>query len=206
MAKQALGSGIFEDGSASIPSIAFASAPGVGLYRLSSGNGVGVVGTLYSDLGLIGTTTNDQPQAGGVGEYIQASRLRSANSGATTATAKDVLASPLSLTAGDWEVTGTLGIVPAAGTSITLVKWAISTIATTMPASTDTYGVPTSNQVTGAYSTAAMVPGANNDMIFSTPTCRISLPSTTNIYLVCNITFSVSTLGVYGGITARRVR
>lgn len=153
---------------------------------------------------LQGTTTNDSAAAGKVGEVASASRLRSAATGATTATSLNVTAAALSLTAGDWDVSGYIGFLPAATTSITVLKAAISKTTATLPAS-DTFGVQTSGELGTQFSTAANVPGAN-DILLPLVGCRISLTATTNIFLVANATFTVSTLTVYGSLCARRVR
>lgn len=154
--------------------------------------------------GVTGTATNDSAASGIVGEYIQASRVKSAATGATSTTTLNVTASALSLTAGDWDVSGCVVFLGAAGTSVTLLKGGISKTTATLPA-TDTIGVPTAGEVSAQISTAAMVLGAN-DWSMQMPVCRISLASTTSIFLVANATFSVNTLTVYGSLNARRVR
>lgn len=204
MAKVAGFKPVIETGTAAAPGLSLLEFPGSGLYGSGSG-GIGIAVNGVQVGSLTPSITNDNAPTGGVGEYQQASRIRTNNTGVTSTVTLNVLSAPLSLTAGDWELSATVCLIPAATTSITIVKYGIATTSATMPASNDVIGVPTSNQVIGQYSTAATVPGAN-DMTFAMPSCRVSLAATTSIYLVANCTFSVSTLGIYGGITARRVR
>lgn len=150
-----------------------------------------------------GTATNDSAAAGVIGQVLSISRLKSAAVSATTATSLNVTAAALSLTAGDWDVSGAIGFLPAATTSVTILQAAISKTTAALPAS-DTLGVPTSGEVTMQVSTAANV--MVSDTLVPLPTTRISLAGTTSIFLVANATFSVSTLTVYGSLNARRVR
>lgn len=159
--------------------------------------------TNFTGVVMAGTKTNNSAAAGNVGEYLQASRLKSAATGATSTTTLNVTASALSLTAGDWDVSGVVVFLAAATTSVTLLKSAISKTSATLPA-TDTIGVPTSGEVSAQISTAANI--MTGDTSLQMPMCRISLASTTSIFLVANATFSVSTLTVYGSLNARRVR
>ncbi len=199
---------ILLDGSAASPSLQFASHPLTGMYLASDLIGFSSGGTSVFTMGsagnaILGTNTNNDAAAGFVGEVLQASRLKSAATGASSTVSLNVLATALSLTAGDWDVSGCLVFLPAASTSITLLKAAISKTSATLPA-TDTIGVPTSGEVSAQYTTAANV--ATGDISLVMPTCRISLATTTSIYLVANATFSASTLTVYGSLNARRAR
>lgn len=173
-------------------------------FVMNAGNSsIAGVKTFSTQAIITGTATNDNAAAGVVGEYLQASRLKSAATGATSTTSLNVTAAALSLTAGDWDVSGCVVFLPAATTSVTILKAAISKTTATLPA-TDTIGVPTSGEVAAQITTAANI--ATGDISLDMPMCRISLASTTNIFLVANATFSVSTLTVYGSLNARRVR
>jgi hypothetical protein len=179
-------------------------AGGAASFVMNAGNSsIAGIKTFSTQAIITGTATNDSAAAGVIGEYIQASRVKSAATGATSTTTLNVTASALSLTAGDWDVSGCVVFLAAATTSVTLLKAAISKTSATLPA-TDTIGVPTSGEVSGQISTAANIATGDNSLVM--PTCRISLSGTTNIFLVANATFSVSTLTVYGSLNARRVR
>lgn len=150
-----------------------------------------------------GTTTNDDPTAGYMGEYTLTSRLASAATSVTTATALNVTASALSLTKGDWDVTGTVCYVAAATTSVTQLIAALSKTSATLPAA-DTTGVPTAGEYINQQDTAANI--ITGTRCVDMPPVRVSLTATTSIYLVGKAAFSVSTMTVYGSATARRIR
>ena len=83
-----------------------------------------------------------------------------------------------------------------ATTSITILTQGISQTSATIG------GQDTFTRIIGA----AFVPTASNDVGIAIRGQRISLTSTTTIYLVANATFSISTLSAYGTIEARRIR
>jgi hypothetical protein len=140
-------------------------------------------------IGIKGTTTNNNAQAGSDGEVITASA--SAVS-LTTATSANVTS--VSLTAGDWDVYSQVLVTPAGTTTTAGSMAGINSTTATLPASTDTSYV----QVifTGTGTNQSIQPGVK----------RISLSSTTTEYLVVNQTFAISTCTAQGSITARRVR
>lgn len=143
-----------------------------------------------STSGVIGTTTNDNAAAGSVGELL--SGTATDNSVAmTTATPKNVTS--VSLTAGDWEVSGTIIFTPDASTSPTQVIGCVGT-------TTGSIAVGSAQQfdVNTAFAQALNV-------IQSTPTVRFSLASTTTVFLVAQAGFS-GNLNTGGTIRARRVR
>ena len=101
----------------------------------------------------------------------------------------------ISLTAGDWDVTGVVQYTPAATTSVTqLTQGASSTSATLGAQGTFSKFVTAANVLTAV------------DPAWVLPTARFSLTEPTTVYLVANATFTVSTLAAYGMIRARRVR
>lgn len=209
-----------QSGTAAQPSMAFLgdvnNSSGTGMFLKSAGtigiasNGSEIGSMSASAISFLlpfsgkGTTTNNDAAAGYIGEYMQASRLKSAATAATTATSLNVLAAPLSLTAGDWDVSACLVFLGASTTNYTLLKAAISKTSATLPA-TDTIGVPTAGEVAVQYSTESLILNAN-DISLTMPCCRISLAATTNIYLVANATFATAAMTVYGSLNARRVR
>lgn len=150
-----------------------------------------------------GTTTNDAAAAGFVGEYVQGQVVRASATSLTTGTAKTVTS--ISLTAGDWDIAAMGGFIPAATTNVTNYTTSISLTDNTLP-STPIFGVPTSGETVVTIGWAAQVPGNQNDSVLSIPNFRITLSSTTTVYLVSRGIFTVSTLTGYGSIFARRVR
>jgi len=152
--------------------------------------------TFSSTSGIIGTTTNNNAAAGSVGEFISSVILVGSAVSLTTSTQANITS--ISLTAGDWDVWGTLWTAPAAGTLTTTIAVGVSQTSATLP-TTPAIGEALS-QIRGISSAATQ-----SEVLGTSPT-RISLSGTTTIYLVGFVTFTVSTLGGYGSICARRVR
>lgn len=154
---------------------------------------------------IIGTTTNDAGGAGYVGETISASVVASAATALTSGVALTIAS--ISLTAGDWDVR-VMGAYKAtnAGTSITESLTAISLTNNTMPAA-DARCVPTAaGEVWMDQNNLAQSPGNGGTLSGVTLISRVSLASTTTIYFVEQLQFTVSTAAGFGSIVARRVR
>jgi hypothetical protein len=103
----------------------------------------------------------------------------------------------ISLTAGDYDVWGMINSAPAGSTVVSLN---ISNISTTS-ATAGGLGLP--GRTDCAY--GAGITGGNSNSCIVTPT-RISILSTTTVFLVEDSFFSTSTLTSSGFISARRVR
>lgn len=101
----------------------------------------------------------------------------------------------ITLTPGTWDVTGAVGFLPAASTSITARAGGSSQTSATLNTTVGTKFVLAS---------AAVVPGAVGQE-FAVPSHRITVTANTTLYLVASATFSVSTLGGYGILSARLV-
>lgn len=149
-----------------------------------------------------GTTTNDAAATGFVGQELTQTRARASATGLTTGTALSINASALQLTAGDWDVTATCGIIPAASTTITQNNCSISKTTNTTPTPIVT---PSGNEVriVNTYP-AAYVPAG--DVVLIVPTMRVTLSTQTDFFLVEELAFGASTATTYGYIRARRVR
>jgi|LakMenEpi03Aug12_release.lakeMendotaPanAssembly.Ray.scaffolds.fasta_scaffold204092_4 hypothetical protein len=150
--------------------------------------------TPNSVAGIKGTSTNDSAQAGSIGEFV--SSAVGSLVAFTSGSAKDITS--ISLTAGDWDITANIGFLPASTTSITALAGSINTTSAT-------YNDNAQYSFSDYYS--AVVPGSSTTFYKPLPTLRLSLASTTTVYLVGRATFSVSAL--YHGscfIRARRVR
>lgn len=140
--------------------------------------------------GIVGTTTNNNANAGSVGELLTNQTASTSLTSGTSANATSV-----SLTAGDWDVVGTVTFSPAGSTVVTYVVGGISTTSATLPGGNG----GASFQIPGS-STAGIT------VINSTGPVRISVASTTTVYLVANSIFATSTMTASGFIRARRVR
>lgn len=161
------------------------TTPGSGAFTTLSASGTF---TPSQTSGIVGTTTNNNANAGSVGEYVTSSA--SAVS-LTSGTAANITS--ISLTAGDWNVWGNVQFVPAGTTTQAQAIASVSTTSATH-AAPPYMGIVSASIAAGLNQTA----GA--------PMQRLSLSSTTTVYLVATGAFSVSTETASGVIQARRVR
>lgn len=141
-----------------------------------------------------GTATNDSAAAGDLGEYFSASVAQASAVSISNGAAANVTS--ISLTAGDWDVWGNVVFLPANTTSCTSLNASISTTSAALDATLNR-GSMTANTFTGnGGSTPGVTPASK----------RISIASTSTIYLVAFSEFSISTNVAFGNIHARRVR
>ena len=144
----------------------------------------------------IGTTTNDNAAAGQIGEFIESEVVLAGAVSLTTGVSANVTS--ISLTAGDWDVSGNVYYNSAAGTTITGLGAAISLTSATYP-------LPRPGR--GAFTTLlATFTGNGSANLIPAGTVRMSVASTTTVYLVANGSFAASTLTAGGYIGARRAR
>jgi hypothetical protein len=145
-----------------------------------------VSGGLSASAGIVGTTTNNNANAGSVGELVTS--VVSAGFAITTATSTNI--TTISLTAGDWDVSGNaMWLLSATATNAQV--W-VSTVSATQPAGTSS-----------GY--AALVATVGNGNIMPTGTLRVSIVATTTVYLTV-LGFFTGTCSIVGTIRARRVR
>lgn len=181
--------------------------------KISGGQAVGFGNVAQNTSGLVksagqllGTNTNDSAAAGFVGEYLSQSRLFSAPLAIGDATTANVTATALTLTAGDWDISGSIFIELGGGVTASAADWGICKTSATLPNS-DNFGVPggaTSGEWRGA-STAALA--AAQTETYLVPTYRVSISSSTAFYLVFRINYSAAgSANVAGSIWARRAR
>lgn len=138
--------------------------------------------------GIVGTNTNNNANAGSFGEYLTGVGSPTF----TTAVANN--AASLSLTAGDWDVSGTIQFTVSAASTATRFVTSINTTSATI----------NPNAQNNHDSCIISAPGLDS---FSrpTPVVRISIASTTTVYLV-GIAFFSGTVTGNGFIRARRIR
>ena len=141
---------------------------------------------------LLATNVNDDANSGNVGQYVESVIDGGSAVSLTSTTPKNVTS--ISLTAGDWDVEGLIAFLPALGTTVTDVTAATSTTSATLPA----------GEHRTSMQWASFSPGG--DIAIPICTTRLSLSSTTTVYLVARAGFGASTLSAYGKIRARRVR
>lgn len=135
-----------------------------------------------------GTSTNNNAPAGAIGEFTSSNIPVGSAVSLTTNTAADITS--LSLTAGDWEVSGNVIFAVGGGTTTTeVLGWTSSTSATVPTA-------PNEGQFAFSSSPAGLTLGNK----------RYSLSGTTTVYLSVRGVFAVSTMTAYGYLRARRAR
>jgi hypothetical protein len=170
---------------------AAATASAIGIVTTTAQSFAGIK-TFTSGAPILGTTTNDNAATGYIGEYLTATGTQTNYSDMVIANAATI-----SLTAGDWDVQGTVSVDGASAT-IDLLAVGLSTSSATF----------TSNQ----YNQAAAADGTvlfnvgRADAAMSSPVVRFSLSSTTTIYLCTRAGFVANTPRYIGFIRARRVR
>lgn len=171
------------------------SAPIVfGIANLEVGRFVIGGGGFKSTGGFVGTATNDNAAVGLIGESVS-STVAALATGLTSGAPLNVTS--ISLTAGDWDVWGSLifsGV--AATTSFTVTQGGVSSVSATLPAT----------NLQTFFTTAAFVPATATYQAYTLPPQRLSLAGTTTIYLVAQATFTASTAGAGGVLSARRRR
>lgn len=153
---------------------------------------VGGVAVQLSGSPITGTTTNDNAAAGKVGEFITASIATGSSVSLTSGTTANVTS--ISLTSGDWNVFGVVDFNPGATTVTTYFQGGISQTTATLGAQ-DTF-----------FSNTFAIATTSTDASEVCPVLRVSLATTTTIYLVAKAGFTISTLKAYGTVSARRVR
>ena len=145
--------------------------------------------------GIVGTTLADNAQAGSVGEYVSAT-VASGSPVNLPSAGTFVNVTSISLTAGDWDVSGLMAFSIQSGT-VTLVNYLTADTSTT---SADGGTLGSLVQTQAPYPNTATI-------LIAVPTYRYNFSSTTTVYLNARASFTgTATYGGYGAIRARRVR
>lgn len=144
--------------------------------------------------GIVGTNTNNNTNAGNVGEYIEAEVLSGAPVSLTTGTTANITS--ITLTAGDWDVTGAVVFTPAGTTTVQSLFASTNTTSATLPTAPNK----------GAYFGVAASFTTGQGQIANIGSRRYSVAGSTQVFLVANATFGVSTMTAFGIIHARRRR
>lgn len=151
------------------------------------GDGTKFVSSTLKTNDLVGTNTNDNATAGNIGEYISSTIAVGSAVSLTTGTTANVTS--ISLTAGDWDVTGTVDFAFGAKIGCELF-----------------YGSSSTSATLGPQDSAVDIQITTNAHVAPIPFVRYSLSGTTTVFLVVKAAFSGTTLSAYGTIQARRVR
>lgn len=151
--------------------------------------------------GILGSATNDAATAGNVGELLTTTVAAggAVACGATTAGAN---VTSQSLTAGDWDVSGSCNVL---GSTLigTVLSCGLGTSTNTQLTQAGGGGVGT-DPLTRLVAASQTFPNSATSVIV--PPTRVTLASTTTIYLVGNHTYSSGSCTQYGTIRARRMR
>jgi len=141
--------------------------------------------------GIIATTTNNNANAGSVGEYITSVIGSGSAVSLTTGTAANVTS--ITLTPGDWDVSGVVEFTPAAGTAVTYIAGSSGTTSAT-------------HNAQNGFLIGGIGAGIVGVLANPIGTVRYSVASNTTVYLVAQSAFSGGTMAAYGFIGARRAR
>lgn len=144
---------------------------------------------------VLGVATNSNAASGYKGEFQTASLASGSATSMTSATGKTIIS--ISLTAGDWDCDGWVGYADAASTTTTMMSASISLTNNALGTEFTRLLYPSGSVLNSA---------ANGSPRMVTPTTRLSLASTTTVYLVGQTNFGVSTMTAFGTINCRRVR
>jgi len=139
--------------------------------------------------GIVGTTGADNANTGSIGEYVTATQ----SSGVSLSNGTYANITSISLTAGDWDVSG-VGIITG---SATVVQNGLVGISTTS-GSSGPLGYYSQVQPGG--------PAPDITIGVPTPVVRINVSTTTTVYLGALAGFTSGTVSATGVIRARRVR
>ena len=158
---------------------------------LTASGTAAVTGTATITGGIVGTVAGGSAASGIVGEYISSSVVVGSAVALTSGIGANMTS--ISLTAGDWDVSGIINFRLGASTSVTSLFGGASLTSATH----DSFQF--------SHRAAAFVPGTS-DIGYAAPTRRFTFSGTTTVYAVATAGFTISTCGAWGFISARRVR
>ena len=182
-----VGFGTFATANAATPPAIGGTTPAAGSFTAV----VGTTGTFSGQLQGLGTNTNDSATTGQIGEFISATVLTgSAVNLPIAGTAENITS--ISLTAGDWEVSGTVCYNQSGVSANGSYGW-ISAASATLPTAPNA----------GAYFQGLLI---NSVGCIPIGVMRQSLASTTTVYLSAAETSSGGSVTAFGFIRARRMR
>lgn len=139
-------------------------------------------------LGLLGVA----PSNFAIGQLIQQTTSSGSPVSLTTNTSANVT-SALALTPGTWTISGIIGFVTNAATSVTQIQLSLSTTSATLGTN---YGLDT---IANKFSAQLGI-----QQTLTLPSLVVTVTTSTNYYLVTQATFTLNTMSAYGTITAQR--
>jgi hypothetical protein len=155
-----------------------------------------LMGQGTSGVAIKGVTDASNASSGNVGQNLSSVILGGTPLSLTSTSAKNLTS--VSLTAGDWLVWGNITFLPSNTTSVnTIYAWL---------APTNSLSIPDDSVLSGtSYGTTPIV-SSGGDMGVTCIPFRISLSTTTIMYINAVSLFSISTMTMCGGIYATRIR
>lgn len=187
-------------GSSASPTAFAMPSCSTGVLQYTSGTGF-VCGTSVATLGLTGiltpsttagikgTTAGDNANAGSQGE----APTQTATSVSVTSSAVAQNCTSVSLSAGDWDVDGSIAFLPNSGTTMQTPIASVNTTSATQQADPDRAFISATFPV-------------NNGAAFRVPRVRVNVTGSTTAFLVGTVTFSGGTMLMSCRIWARRPR
>lgn len=142
--------------------------------------------------GVVGNATGNSVSAGSVGQFMSSSIAVGGSVSLTTGTAANITS--ITLTAGDWDVWGTVCTNPAASTVQQIIIGSVS----------GTSGTLATAPNGGAYTLLLLGTTAGLGVCAPVGMKTVNVSTSTTEYLVIQSNFTVSTNGGYGFIGARR--
>jgi len=142
---------------------------------------------------ITGSVTDDSALSGQIGEYTSAS-VAPTGVALTNNTWENIAS--ISLSGGDWDVSGTVSFYSGVGMTCTYAEGYLSAYS----------GTTTTDRSRGDNAIQTVPNTTSYDTSVTIPSWRVSASTTTTIYLKAYATFSGGTNSGYGRISARRVR
>lgn len=163
-----------------------------------TGTGSAVFGTspTITTPNVVGTTAAGNASAGSVGEVMTATGT---STSLTTNSASNLTGATVTLSAGDWDVTGAIEWDPSTTTNIVTLIGSIST-------TTGILGPLPTNRSSQLFGASGQVLGAANSHVHVLPTVRINVSSSQQVWITAVSSFTVAGLSAIGYIYARRAR
>jgi hypothetical protein len=173
-------------------------AGNTGAFTLNNGitNTTNAIGLTVGQ--LPGSTGNTVASAGNIGELISSNVLVGSMVSLTSGSPANITSIPL--TAGHWELSGSVGIEGGASTSVGNIFGGISPTSATVPTTAN------GGAYFGSRQSGFTISTGQSPICYPVGAADVYVSAPTTYFLVAQAAFTVSTLGGYGFLRARRVQ